>query len=161
MPAWAEFVFGADHALSWGQECTRAALVFTYGLFLLRLGGRRVFGRWSALDIVVSIIVGSSLSRALTGAAPLFGTLAASTLMVGLHAALARAAAASPRIARLVEGGSVVLARDGRAVQAAMRRHGVSEADLAEALHQAKVADVAQTRLVLLEPSGTISVRKR
>jgi hypothetical protein len=39
------------------------------------VAGRRVFGRWAALDIVVAIVVGSNLSRALTGAAQLGGTL--------------------------------------------------------------------------------------
>ena len=33
-----------------------------------------MFGRWSALDIVLAIITGSSLSRARTGSAPLWGT---------------------------------------------------------------------------------------
>ncbi|MGH8291183.1 MAG: hypothetical protein ACREV7_19635 [Steroidobacteraceae bacterium] len=41
----------------------------------MRLAGRRTFARWSALDMIVSIIMGSSLSRALTGAAPLGGTI--------------------------------------------------------------------------------------
>jgi len=55
-------------------------VIFAFGLALVRLAGRRVFVRWAALDIVVAVVVGSNLSRALTGTAPLGGTLAASTL---------------------------------------------------------------------------------
>ncbi len=55
------------------QECARAVLVLAYGLTLVRLSGRGAFGKWSALDIIVSIMVGSTLSRALTGSAPLPG----------------------------------------------------------------------------------------
>jgi uncharacterized membrane protein YcaP (DUF421 family) len=36
-------------------------------LAIVRFVGRRVFGEWAALDIIVSIVVGSNLSRALTG----------------------------------------------------------------------------------------------
>ena len=68
---WAAAIFGVDAHLSWAQECARAVLVFAYGLLLVRVAGRRIFGKWSALDIIVSIVVGSNLSRALTGSAEL------------------------------------------------------------------------------------------
>ncbi len=72
--AWSIAIFGRDDAVDTAQLVARACLIFVYGLVLVRLAGRRVFGRWSALDIIVSIVVGSNLSRALTGNAPLLGT---------------------------------------------------------------------------------------
>src|SRR5919205_1813553 len=96
-------IFGSGSDLSWYQECARAALIFVYGLVLVRIAGRRIFGRWSALDIVVSIIIGSNLSRALTGSAQLWGTLAATALLVALHGVLARLVAASPGLSRVIE----------------------------------------------------------
>ncbi len=66
-----EAILGSGHAVGPWQECARAILIFLYGLVLLRLSGRRTFAQWSALDVVLSIIIGSSLSRALTGSAPL------------------------------------------------------------------------------------------
>jgi hypothetical protein len=36
-----------------------------------------MFGHWSALDIVISTMVGSALARAMTGNAPLIGTMVA------------------------------------------------------------------------------------
>ena len=80
-----ETVFGVEHNVSLAQECARAVLIFFYGLALLRLTGRRTFAHWSALDVLLSIIIGSNLSRALTGSVPLAGTLLASALLVGLH----------------------------------------------------------------------------
>src|SRR4051794_9298062 len=93
-------IFGATSHITWLQECARGVLIFFYGLALVRLAGRRVFGKWAALDIVVSIIVGSNLSRALTGNAELWGTLAATTLLILLHWILAHAAARSARLSR-------------------------------------------------------------
>jgi uncharacterized membrane protein YcaP (DUF421 family) len=155
-------IFGAGEHLTWWQECARAILIFAYGLVLVlvRVAGRRLFGKWSALDIIVSIIIGSNLSRALTGNAPLWGTLAATTLLVGLHWILAQAAARSPRLSRVLEGHGIRLAIEGEADRAAFLREAVSEKDLHEALRQSGVEDVTQTRLVTLEPSGTITVLK-
>jgi uncharacterized membrane protein YcaP (DUF421 family) len=155
-----DVLFGTGGDLTVAQECARAALVLAYGLILVRFAGRRVFGRWSAIDIVVSIIVGSNLSRALTGSAPLWGTLAASTLLMFLHWLLAQGAARWPLVSRLVEGRARELGRDGRIGNRKDLRVAISDADLAEALRQAGVERVEDTRLVMLEPSGKISVLK-
>jgi uncharacterized membrane protein YcaP (DUF421 family) len=153
-------VFGTGSGLTAAQESARALLVFAYGLLLVRLAGRRVFGRWSAIDIVVSIIAGSNLSRALTGNAPLWGTLAATTVLMLLHWLLAQAAARSPIMSRLFEGRPRVLGRDGKVERRKDLRTAISEADLAEALRQAGVERAEDTRLLMLEPSGKISVLK-
>lgn len=155
-----DLVFGTQGHVSWLEECARGALIFFFGLALVRLGGRRIFGRWSALDIVVSIIIGSNLSRALTGTAPLWGTLAASGLLVALHWVLARLSAQYRRLSEILEGRAVLLARDGLALTEPFHRRLVSEADLREALHQSGVPDLAATRRVTLEPSGKITVLK-
>lgn len=153
-------VFGTAGLMSWWQECLRALVIFVYGLALVRVAGRRVFGKWSALDIVVSVIVGSNLSRALTGSAPLSGTLAATTLLMVLHWVLAQAAARSPRVSGIVEGSPIELARGGMAGLEALTRHSISHHDLQEALRQSGVEHVDDTRLIVLEPSGKITVLK-
>lgn len=154
-------IFGATGHVTVLQECARACVVFTYGLLVVRLGGRRLFANWSALDIVVAIVTGSSLSRALTGNANLFGTLAATTLLVVLHWALAHAAARWAWLSRAVEGLPVPLARDGRVEQRTLVRHAVSEVNLHEALRSAGIESAGAARLIVLEPNGKISVLKR
>lgn len=129
-----EAVFGQAGHVTWSQECARAVVVVVYGLALVRLAGRRVFGKWSALDIIVSIVVGSNLGRALTVGAELWGTLAATTLLMVLHWILSHAAARWPRLSHLLEGRSADLTRDGRLDERALARHAVSEANLNEAL---------------------------
>jgi uncharacterized membrane protein YcaP (DUF421 family) len=155
-----EAAFGPTGHVNWWQECARAALIFAYGLALVRLAGRRVFGRWAALDIVVAIVVGSNLSRALTGSAQLGGTLAATTLLMALHWLLAKGVAHSKRLSHLFEGSAVELARAGRHDPAQLLQHAISDGDLREALRQAGVEQVSETRLIALEPSGKITVLK-
>jgi uncharacterized membrane protein YcaP (DUF421 family) len=153
-------LFGVMGQVSVPQECARAVLIFLFGLLLLRISGRRSFARWSALDIIISIIVGSALARAMTGNAPLFGTLAAVVLLMALHMVCAYFAARSDRFAWIVEGNAVVLGRDGALDHGARRRHLVSNCDMAEALRRENVDDVSATAKVVLEPSGRINVLK-
>lgn len=158
-----EALFGTQNHVDPAQECARAALIFFYGLVMLRLSGRRTFAQWSALDLVVSFIVGSALSRAMTGSAPLPGTLAAVAVLVFLHVLLSHAVARSPRLSRLVEGTPVRLVRDGMLDRQARLRHGVSESDLCEALREKNLAgldDLARVKEMTLEPNGKLTVRK-
>lgn len=154
-------LFGSKDDISILQECARAALIFAYGLALVRVMGRRVFGKWAALDIVVSIIAGSNLSRALTGGAPLFGTLAATTVLMLLHWLLAHASARFASVSHVVEGRPETLAENGRLHPDRAKRHAVSKADLEEALRQSGVERIDQTQLVTLEPSGKIGILKK
>lgn len=155
-------LFGpAGGSLTPAQECARAVLIFAYGLVLVRLAGRRVFGKWAALDIIVSIMIGSNLSRALTGSAALWGTLAATALLIALHWVLARAAARWAALSHLLEGRALRLGRDGRLEAHHLVAQGISEADVAEAVRAQGLEDASGSRLVMLEPSGKISVLKK
>lgn len=151
-------IFGQMKDLTAGQECARAALIFVYGFIAVRLIGRRVFGKWAALDIIVSIMVGSDLSRALTGGAPLWGTLGATSLLFALHWAFAQAAARWPALSHLIEGRAAVLAVKGKPDVPVLPRWSISDADVKEALRSQGVEDLAGADRLMLEPSGKISV---
>ena len=153
-------IFGVRGHVGPLQECARAVLIFAYGLVLVRLAGRRAFGKWAALDIVVSIIAGSNLSRALTGSAPLFGTLLATTLLMALHWVLAQISVRAPACSWLLEGRSVRLVEAGELLRRVALRHAVSQADLNEALRQNGLQSLDGVGEVTLEPSGKISVLK-
>jgi len=151
-------LFGVPGHISILQECARAALVFIYGIAAVRLAGRRIFAAWSAADIIVAIVFGSSLSRTLTGNAPLIGTLAATSLLLLLHALVSRLAARSPMWSRLFEGRPVDLSNGGDIVDSVRRRYGISPLVISEALHQAGIDEVGKARRLVLEPSGKISI---
>jgi uncharacterized membrane protein YcaP (DUF421 family) len=157
---WMATLFGHKNDLDIWQECARAVLIFLYGLLLVRVAGRRIFGKWSALDIVLSIIIGSNLSRAMTGGAPLGGTLAATTLLVLLHWLLAQMSARIPAISHALEGRAIVIARGGDMADGPRVWHAISHADLAEALRQSGVDKAEDADRITLEPSGKITVLK-
>ena len=158
-----ETIFGTLHNVTLLQECARATLVFIYGYLILRLAGRRAFGKWAAVDFIIQIIIGSALARVVTGEATIDGTFAAVALMVGIHFCISWAVAHSEAVSKLVEGSTVVLSEGDRIDQKKRRAHLVSSADLAEALRGANLGgleDLAKTRRLHLEPSGKISVVK-
>lgn len=154
-------VFGVQNHLTLWQECARAVLIFFYGLLMLRLSGRRTFGDWSALDIIISIIIGSALARALTGSAPLPGTLAAAAVLTALHVALGYFVAFSKTASRIVEGAPVELGASGSIDHRARRRSMISECDVHESLRAEGLETAGGAKTIVLEPSGAISVIKQ
>jgi uncharacterized membrane protein YcaP (DUF421 family) len=156
-------IFGVQNHLSTAQEGARAILIFAYGLLLLRLCGPRMFGHWSALDIVISIMVGSALARAMTGSAPLVGTMVAAAVMAFLHVGLAHCVARNSRLARIFEGEAKTLIDHGHIDHHARKRNKISEADLREALREHGIDGEAKSdnvKRMTLEPSGKLSVIK-
>lgn len=159
-----EMIFGGMKDLTLGQECARAVLIFFYGLIMLRLSGRRTFAQMSAVDLIISIVIGSNLSRAMTGGVPLWGTLAAVAVLIALHLLLAYTVSRNRTLARWIEGAPVLLARDGVIDDAARQHCKISIPDLEESLREHGLdglEDVGQTRKLVLEPSGKISVIRR
>lgn len=150
-----------SHTITAGPMCARAVLVFFVALALLRLAGVRTFGGNTAFDMVLKIMLGALLSRAVVAASPFFGTLAAGAVFVGLHRLLAWAAY-SDAVGKLIKGEATVLARQGQLLPEHLRRANLSDKDLHEGLRDAAHLDsVAATETVYLERSGTISVVKK
>jgi uncharacterized membrane protein YcaP (DUF421 family) len=144
--------------ITWLQMSFRGALIFLTGLLLVRLAGKRLFGKWGAVDTVVAVMIGSNLSRAMTGSAPFGPTLCATAILLLLHAFFIYASVFIPLLSPLVKGKAIPLVRDGVADRATMRRHGIGTGDLEEALRCHGIADLAEVGQACLERNGSISV---
>jgi uncharacterized membrane protein YcaP (DUF421 family) len=151
-------LIGPDESAEPWQICIRAVLVFVFGVLALRIAGRRTFSQATPLDIFVAIVVGSNLSRIMTGKASFFGGLAATLLLVILHRALAMATLRWNFISRILKSTPTPLVRDGKEDRRAMDRHGIAMADLEEALRLEQVRDCDEVELATLEASGKISI---
>lgn len=159
---WIETLFGAHgEPISTGQMTLRAIVIFVFGVLLFRYSARRAFGRDSAFDIVMAIIVGANLSRTLTGNAPLLPTLTASVALVLLHWAMSMLAFRSHWFGLLVKGKPQRLISDGALDYDAMRRAMITEHDLEEAARINHLDSLARVHAAYLERSGDISVLPR
>ncbi|WP_299755227.1 YetF domain-containing protein [uncultured Pontibacter sp.] len=156
-----ELVFGIhDNTLTWWQMSARAVGVFIAALLIIRVGNHRIFGKNSAFDIVLGIIYGSILSRAITGNAPFWPTIAAAFTLVMLHKLLATFAFHSDfGIGDFIKGRPKALVKDGKLQKEAMEESSVTKNDLKEAIRSSgSYAGVDDIKYAYLERSGKISV---
>jgi len=154
-------VFGIhDQTLTWWQMSVRAVGVFFAALFIIRIGSHRIFGKNSALDIILGIIYGSVLSRAITGNAPFWPTIAAALTLVMLHKGLAAVAYHTNfGFGDFIKGRPQALVKDGKLQEKYMRANSVTRSDLLEALRSSGAAtDLDRIEQAYLERSGDISI---
>ncbi|HET7409988.1 MAG TPA: YetF domain-containing protein [Paracoccaceae bacterium] len=145
----------------WWQMAIRAVIIFLWAILLYRLLPRRAFGSNATVDIVLVVIVGSALSRALTGTAPLLPVIGATALLAVLYTALMLVASRINGFGRIIKGHSIRLIRDGRIDEAAMRRARIGEGDLRESLRLQGVAEIEHVAAAHLERNGDISVVRK
>lgn len=156
---WLHAAFGHyEDGISWWQMCARAGVLFVYGIALLRLAGTRIFGKSAPLDIIMSVIIGSNLSRTLTGNAPIVEVMIATAFLLALHWALAQVAHRYRWFSNMVKGKPHELVRDGTIDWAAMRHEGLGMRDLETAMRDGGVVDVAEIQRATLERDGSISI---
>src|ERR1700755_3556763 len=82
---WIDVVFGHGSNLNTLQMTSRAIISFFITLLLLRIAGIRTFGKKTAFDNVIIIMLGSILSRAVVGASPFIATSVACLVFVLIH----------------------------------------------------------------------------
>ena len=150
-------LIGDKGDILWWQMSIRAMLVLVFGLILLRVLGRRAFSQQNPLDIIVAIVIGSSLSRALTGNVRFFPTLAAMAVLMLVFWLLDHASARWRWLGKLAKGDPVPLARDHRFDRKAMQLWGITEGDIAEAARGSGQPGVEAVKDAVLERSGKIS----
>ncbi|MCL7456394.1 YetF domain-containing protein [Micromonospora echinofusca] len=152
---------GAEE-LNPGQMALRAALTFVVAVAIVRLGHKRLFGKATAFDLVVAIMFGSIMSRAITNTLGLLGVWLAGFVLVMMHRLVATLSYHINPFGPLVKGNPVLLVEDGHTIRTALRKSHVSRADLDEALRgTGSEADLSRVRQAYLERDGSISVVPR
>jgi uncharacterized membrane protein YcaP (DUF421 family) len=74
------------------------------------------------------------------------------------HQVINRLRRSSRQFAKLIAGEGVMLIKDGEILQQHVRHAGVTAEELLQALREHGVATVAEVRLGVLEPDGSVSV---
>lgn len=146
-------------------------VVYTFLIALLRLAGRRQMGQLTGLDLLIILLLGSAVETALIGPSPaptraLFhdpntslaaGLVSAGTLLLA-NRLFSMVLRRYRRLRHLVAGGPIILIHNGRLVVSHLRRAGMTEADLFEALREHGYAEIEQIRFAVLESNGEVHV---
>ncbi len=155
-------IFGSStNPITAWQMTARAVLILIYGILLIRVAGRRMFSRASPADLVLTIVIGSNFSRTLTGNAPLFPTMVATTAMIAVYWLIVFGAFRFGPVRWLVKGPPVPLIENGQLNHRSLARLGFSHADILEALRQHGVSDSNEVETANLEADGQVSIVKR
>jgi uncharacterized membrane protein YcaP (DUF421 family) len=149
----------APEDLTAWQVALRAAIIYITAITLVRLGDKRFMGKNTAFDVILGIILGSVLSRAITGNADFWQTIGAGAILVALHWTLSWLTFHFSRISTFIKGGDRVLVENGEIIWENMHRSHIGENDLMSALRtHGQVLDVSKVKVAHFERNGDISV---
>jgi uncharacterized membrane protein YcaP (DUF421 family) len=141
------------------QMLLRTLLVYAFTLAMVRVGSQRLLAKASIFDVIVAIMLGSIMSRAINGSAPLLPTLAAGLGLLAVHWLLAVVAFHTDWLGSLVKGDRILLIKDGEIQREGMRQASITDHDLRQALRtETHQTDPSRVEVAYLERSGKISV---
>lgn len=107
------------------------------------------------------LLLGAVLARAVVGASPMGGTLAAALVLVALHRTLGWLASRHPRIDRFVNGAHIDLFVAGKVDEAARLRPLLSREDLQANLRASLQSEsLGEVERIVVERSGKITFVK-
>ena len=127
-------------------------------VMVLRLSGKRTLSKLNAFDLVVTVALGSILATILLNedVALAEGMVAFATL-IGLQYAVTWSSIRWAWVRRGVRGEPTVLVRDGRPVEAALKRERVTEDEALSAVRDAGGRDLSAAEVVILESDGSLT----
>lgn len=149
-------------AMPWWQFAMRAAIVYVVVLILIRLSGKHTLGELSIFDLLVVIVVGSSLRTSMIGNDKSLpgGLLVVATLLL-MDFVVAWLTSRYRRVDRVVQGRPVLLARNGVLFDDVLKRCRIAQSNFHTALRKQGCESIDELEQAILEPSGSITIRKR
>jgi uncharacterized membrane protein YcaP (DUF421 family) len=138
--------------------CLKTVLLYGTALAGLRLGTRRTLAQMSLFDFVTAVAMGAVVGRTATASTTSYaeGGVALLTLIV-IHR-LVSVLRLHPAVRRLTDHRIRILVDQGRIRRRQLYICGLTEADLSSVLRQRGVTQLADVRLVLYEPTGSLTV---
>ena len=135
------------------------AVIYAFLVVAIRLIGRRQLGQLSSLDLLILILLGSSVETAMVRASTSLkvGLVSATTLLI-LNKLLTVEMTKSKKLGRLLGPGPVLLVQDGRLIEENLRKIGMTKDDVIEAIRERECGDINELRYAVFEANGEINV---
>ncbi|MDF0514188.1 DUF421 domain-containing protein [Agromyces sp. H3Y2-19a] len=141
------------------EKLIRTALLYAFLIVALRLSGKRLMAQLTTFDFILLLLVSNTVQNGLIGDDnTVSGAIIGAVALFALNAALAYVMFRSPRAQKLVAGDAVVVVRDGKPDEAALRRQRFTHSDLKIALQDAGVPRLKDVKRARLEPNGQLLV---
>jgi uncharacterized membrane protein YcaP (DUF421 family) len=151
-------LWGEGEHLDILQMSIRAFVMFFIALLLIRLGGMRIFGKKSAFDTIIVIMLGAVLARGIVGASNYWATVAASAVMIAINRGLAWLSEKYKGVNDLIKGQPLLIYASGQILWENMKTASLTESDLMESLRlETKKDSLADIDKAYMETNGRIS----
>ena len=139
----------------------RAIVIYIATLAIVRLGKKRFMSRASAFDVIIGIMLGSIVSRAITGNAPMGPAITAAAVTMALHWFFSAVAVRWSAFGTLIKGRDRILVRQGQVLADELRAAHMTMRDLHEELREKGIDDLAQVAEARMERDGAISAMRK
>lgn len=137
----------------------RTAILYLAVIIGLRIMGKRQIGDLQPNELVITILVSEIASLPIQDSTqPMINGLTAVALLVALEVILSVLAMKSGSVRRLVNGGPVIIIRQGEIDQKAMESLRITMDDLLASLRQNQIFDVTEVEYAIVETNGSVSV---
>lgn len=160
----ANWALGLDiQQLNIWQMGLRAAIIYVAAFIMIRMvGDRRFIGKYAAFDVILSIIFGSTLSRAINGTSAFFETIFAGFVLVGMHWLFSAIAFHFEGFEHIIKGKTRTLIKNGQLCPKAMQKSHLTKQDLESTLRiQCQIDRLERVERACLESNGEISFSLR
>ncbi len=149
-------------AMPWWEFILRAVVVYAVVLGMVRLSGKRALGQITAFDVLLIVLLGNAVQNALLGQdSSLGGGLLLAATLISLNYAVGWVTTRSRRLETLIEGEPVLIARDGKLLEAVLKRELVTRADVEAAMRQQGCLQIQDVAMAVLEINGHITIVPR
>ncbi len=140
----------------------RTIILYSLGLFVMRLMGKRSVGQLSPFDFLIAVIIGSAIAipmehekiPLLHGVIPIITILFVNYLLCWLIKK-------SRTVEDILQGKSTVLIEDGKVLIENLKRERITLADLLILLRDKDVEQVDEIKEAVIEPNGKLSIIKK
>lgn len=137
----------------------RTIVIYIVGLLIIRIGKRRFMGSFTTFDILLGFVVGSIMSRAITGAISFVDMFFAVSVLVAMHWLIAVTSFYSDRLSNFFKSSARKIVEDGEVIEKAMQKSKIGKNDLMQALREeGNLEDVKDVKAAYIERDGNITV---
>lgn len=142
------------------QLIVRTILIYGVAILIIRVGKRRFMGGFTTFDILLGFVVGSVLSRAITGAIRFVDMVVIVSVLAAVHWIFAIAGYyAGSFLSKKMKNSARKLVEDGQMIEEAMRKSKLGENDLMQAIRsKGNVDSIEKVKSAYLERDGNITV---
>ena len=138
----------------------RSAAIYIVVLFVFRVAGRRTLSELTTFDFVLLLVIGEATQQALLGDDfSITNAFIVIVSLVGMDITLTYIKRKSVRIAKLIDGESMIIVEYGRVLDRRIQKSRIDQDDILQAARTTQGLErLDQIKFAILEKDGKISI---